>query len=88
MKHAIRDGVLIAEEEASLPVTLRSMQYAYSVYEALKLKNGEFVHLDEHLYRLRESARGIRIDLRYTDMEISSWLDLLKEADSVEQMTL
>lgn len=87
MKHAIRDGVLIAEEEASLPVTLPSMQYAYSVYEALKLKNGEFVHLDEHLYRLRESARGIRIDLRYTDMEISSWLDLLKEADSLVNET-
>ena len=83
MKHAIRNGVLISEEEATLPVTLRSMQYAYSVYEALKLKNGEFVHLKEHLYRLRESAKGIKITLKYSDDEISSWLYSLKEADGL-----
>ena len=71
MRHAIRCGCLIEEKDALLPVTDRSVQYAYSVYEALKLKNGEFVHLKEHLFRLRESAKGIKIDLKYSDEEIS-----------------
>lgn len=83
MRHAIRNGLIIKEEEASLPVTLRSMQYAYSVYEALKLKNGEFVHLKEHLFRLRESARGIGITLKYSDEEISSWLEALRGEDNL-----
>lgn len=83
MRHAIRCGCLIEEKDALLPVTDRSVQYAYSVYEALKLKNGEFVHLKEHLFRLRESAKGIKIDLKYSDEEISSWLDALKNADNL-----
>ena len=87
MRHAIRNGILIKEEEATLPVTLRSVQYAYSVYEALKLKNGEFVHLKEHLERLRESARGIKIELRYQDSEIELWLNMLKDADGLMNET-
>lgn len=83
MRKAIRNGILINEDQAVLPVTLRSVQYAYSCYEALKLKNGEFVHLEEHLRRLDESLRGIGIKKSFTDSEIRLWLGMLKDADGL-----
>lgn len=83
MRKAIRNGILINEDQAVLPVTLRSVQYAYSCYEALKLKNGEFVHLEEHLRRLDESLRGIGIRKSFTDDDIRSWLEMLEQADGL-----
>ncbi len=87
MRHAIRNGELINEEDAALPLTLRAVQYAYSVYESLKLKDGKFVRLSEHLVRLRESAKGIGMSIRYTDGEISEYLEKLKEADKLTSET-
>ena len=87
MRSAIKNGILINEEDATLPVTSRSMQYAYSVYEALKLKNGEFVHLEEHYERLKESARGINIELKYSFDDIKRYLNMLKEKDGLYNET-
>ncbi len=83
MRKAVRNGILIDEDQAVLPVTLRSVQYAYSCYEALKLKNGEFVHLDEHLRRLDESLKGIGIVKTFTDEDIRTWLEMLKTAEGL-----
>ena len=49
MRKAIKNGVVIPESEAVIPVTDRGLQYSYSVYEYLRIKNGVFVHLDEHM---------------------------------------
>lgn len=83
MRKAIRNGIIINESEASLPLSLKSVQYSYSVYESVKLKNGQFVHLAEHLKRLRLSSIGVGMNLLYTDSEITSWLFELKAEESL-----
>ena len=87
MRKAIKNGTIINEDQATVPVTSRAVQYAYSIYESLRIKNGEFVHLEEHLERLRNSADGIKMDLEYTNGEIASWLHDLAEADGLVNET-
>ena len=88
MRNAIRNGALIREDEAVVPVTLREVQYSYSIYEALSVKNGSPVHLDEHLRRLRDSARAIGLSLPFSDDELAESLALLVAHDGVLDCTV
>lgn len=87
MRKAIRNGMLVDETEASLPVTDRAVQYSYSVYESLKMKNGEFVHLPEHMERLCESMEGVKMKSRYTPADIEKALRLLSSAEGLTDET-
>ena len=88
MRNAVRNGVIVKEEDAVLPVTLREVQYSFSIYEALRVKNGKAVHLDDHLKRLKESADAISLVHPFTDEEISSSLEMLLKHDKVMECTV
>ena len=84
MRKAIKNGVVIPESEAVIPVTDRGLQYSYSVYEYLRIKQGVFVHLDEHIARLRESLDGIGLRIQYSVEDI---VDSLKHLCKEENLT-
>jgi len=86
MKHAIKNGSLILEEESLLPITQREVQCNFSVYEALRVIDGHVVHLNEHMKRLRNSARMISLSLPKCDF-LSS-INALIEADSIKDATM
>ncbi|NLZ68954.1 MAG: hypothetical protein GX903_08100 [Spirochaetales bacterium] len=56
MKHAIKNGVVIDEVEAVVPITCREVQQNFSVYEALRMVGNKVVHLDDHYNRLSSSS--------------------------------
>ena len=62
-RHAVRNGRIIKEEEAVLPITLSEVQSNFSVYEALRVLGGHVVHLEDHVRRLENSARTINLPL-------------------------
>ena len=85
-KHAIRNGLLIPEEEAVMPITVREVQQNFSVYEALRLVDGHVVHLDDHIRRLEASAS--MIGLRLPSAPWQDWIDLLCKGDGLDEATL
>ena len=87
MRSAIRNGVLIKEDQAVLPVTYREVQYSFSVYEALRITSGHVVHLDDHLKRLAESCREISLLHPFTDELITTSLSRLIEEDEIKNAT-
>ena len=87
VRSAIRNGVLIKEDEAVVPVTYREVQYSFSVYEALRIISGHIVHMDDHLKRLKESCRDINLVHPFTDEMIESSVNALIEKDSIKDAT-
>lgn len=86
-RSAIKNGEIIREEEAVLPVSYKEVQYSFSIYEALRIIGGHIVHLDDHLKRLHFSAEAIGLINPYSDELISSSLDALIETDGIVDAT-
>ena len=87
MRSAVRNGELITEEQAVLPVTYREVQYSFSVYEALRIIDGHIVHLDDHLRRLGASCRDISLTHPFSDDVIQSSIEALIAKDSIKDAT-
>ena len=85
-KSAIKNGNIIREEDALVPVTLREVQSNFSVYEALRVVNRHVVHLDEHIKRLESSASQIGLVLPSVPWQ--EWIDRLIEKDNLEDATM
>ena len=85
-KSAIKNGLIIDEKDAVLPITLREVQCNYSVYEALRVLHGKVVHLADHEKRLRESASMLNMKLPSLDLE--SWINKLIEHDRLDDVTM
>ncbi len=83
MKSAIRNGIIVDESMAVLPVTKREVQYSFSVYETIRTESGKPVHLQDHLERLKASCRMIELSHPFSDEMISSSLYSLIEHDAI-----
>lgn len=85
-KHAIRNGRLILEENATVPVTQREVQSNFSVYEALRVIDRHVVHLDDHIARLNSSASQIGLNLPPVPWQ--EWIDRLIRRDRLSDATM
>jgi D-alanine transaminase/branched-chain amino acid aminotransferase len=74
--HAIHNGQVILAKDAVVPVTLREVQFGFSTYEALRVVKGHAVHLDDHLIRLENSCRGIKLSHPFTKEQITLGLTI------------
>ncbi len=88
VKHAIKNGQIILEQDAVVPITAREVQQNFSVYEALRIVNNKVVHLDEHYKRLITSAGVLGLKMTLTYDELSSSLDLLLKEDNLVDATV
>ncbi len=86
IKHAIRNGEIIEETEALVPITKREVQCNFSVYEALRVLHGHVVHLDDHITRLKESARQLKLTIPPVDY--LSWINKLIAKDNIGDATM
>ena len=64
------NGVYKPKEEASISVYDHGLFYGDGVYEAIRAYDGNVFKLDEHLVRLYESAKSLRIDVGMTVEEM------------------
>lgn len=64
------NGVLVPEEEASIPILDRGFLFGDSVYEVLRTRDGTPFAWHEHLVRLRSSAEAIALDVGLSDRDI------------------
>ena len=86
MRHAIKNGGIILEENAVVNITLAPVQSNFSVYEALRVLNKHVVHLEDHVERLKNSAFSIGLNL--PKVEWKEEIDKLIEKDGITDATM
>lgn len=86
--HAICNGVLIKMDEAVVNVTNRAVQFGFSTYEAIRIICGHPVHLEDHLFRLEKSCKGIKLSHGFSHQDISSWVYDLIAADDLQRASM
>ncbi len=87
-EHALRNGKIILEEEACLPITNREVQFGFSTYESIRVVKAHPVHLDDHLLRLENSCKGIGLVHPFTQEELSRWVHELIRVDQWEEASV
>ena len=87
-RHAVRNYSIIDEQQAVLPLTSREVFFNFSVYESLKVISGRLLFFEDHVNRLFESARRLRI-VHSFDAQLmhEALLELLK-VDEVTDATV
>ena len=73
----------VAERDARISVLDRGFLYGDGVFETLRVYKGQPFQLEEHLNRLRDSARGVRIPLPFPLQKLRA---LLFETLSVNRL--
>ncbi|MBS0627679.1 MAG: aminotransferase class IV [Verrucomicrobia bacterium] len=71
------NGSFLSEQEAKLSILDLGLIRGFGVFDYLRTYQGKPFHLEEHLQRLRYSARSIGLSLPYTFDEIKEILDKL-----------
>ena len=85
---AVVDGKVVNSRQAVLPVTSISAQYAFSVYESVKVLHSHVVYAGEHIERLLRSAAGIGLKHPYTSTFIEESLDMIIRANGFSKASV
>jgi branched-subunit amino acid aminotransferase/4-amino-4-deoxychorismate lyase len=88
MNYAVRNCELIPEAEAQVPVTRREVFFGFAVYESLKVREGVPLFVGEHLDRLFESARVLRLVHHFSRGAIAESFRRLAEANDLADASL
>ena len=66
------DGKLLNKDDAKISVYDHGLLYGDGVFEGIRVYSGKIFKLDQHLNRLWESAKTIRLAIPYTREEITN----------------
>jgi D-alanine transaminase/branched-chain amino acid aminotransferase len=86
--YAIRNGQLIEEKEAVVPITQREVFFNFSVYESLKVLEGAALFADDHVERFMDSAKILGMTHSYRRQELLGYINLLIEKNKSDEATL
>ncbi len=70
---------IIPDTEGSVSTGDRGFLYGDSIYETLRSYKGKPFKLSEHMERMRQSAKQLRISFEYTNTKIGGWINELTE---------
>ncbi len=65
------DGTLVPQEQAKISVFDHGVLYGDGVFEGLRQYSGKVFRQDEHLQRLFDSAKAIRLQMPYTQEQLA-----------------
>ena len=88
MKYAIKNLELIEEKDAVIPVTQRELFSSFGVYESIKVLNGSMEYIDDHLERLFESARILKLQHNFKVDSVIESLNMLIKANEEKTASL
>jgi len=71
LKKVYINGELLAEDQAKISVFDHGFLYGDGVFEGIRVYGGKIFRLDQHLYRLRNSARSIMLTFPWSDEELT-----------------
>ena len=85
---AIKDNMVVKKEEATLSVYSTSFQYAFSVYESIKVIHSHPVYAPDHIHRLFNSAKGINLVHPFTSEDILISIYELLKANEIKEASI
>ncbi len=65
------NGEIMPRQEAKISFFDSGFLLGDGIWESLRLHNGKLAFLAQHMYRLRESAKALDMDLGMTDQQIT-----------------
>lgn len=77
------NGTISSLDKASIPATDRGFLFADNIFETIVVFDGKILNLKKHLERLRISAENMRIDIPWTDEELSFELVSIAEQNKL-----
>ena len=78
------DGAIVPKAEATVSVYDSGFMLGDGVWEGLRLYNGRWAFVDEHLDRLFEAAKAIDLDIGMTRDEVFQALEATRKANGME----
>lgn len=88
MSHAIFNGVLIDEREATISIADKGYFFDFAVYSSVKVVQGKIFFTEYHIDRLFESAELIGLEHSFQKNEVIAWLNQLVEVDKMRDVLL
>lgn len=88
MKYALKNLELIEERDAVIPITQRELFSSFGVYESIKVIDGNIEHVIDHITRLFESARILKLEHNFKIDDVAASLDILIEANGDRRVSL
>lgn len=88
MKYAIKNLELIDEKDAVIPVTQRELFSSFGVYESIKVQNGKMIHVYDHLDRLFESAKILKLEHAFDINSVKESLKTLLAENNDKNVSL
>ncbi|MBP1947398.1 D-amino-acid transaminase [Virgibacillus litoralis] len=73
----------VHRDNLTYPYEERGLQFGDGVYEVIRIYNGKYYLLEEHINRLFRSAEAIKIELPFSKDEITTLLQELLEKNSM-----
>jgi len=83
MAHLYLNGRILPEAEATVSANDRAILFGDAAYETMRSYAGRFFRFPEHLRRLRDTLRGMDLDLPVIDAAITEGAANLIEANGV-----
>ena len=88
MKYAIKNLELIEEKDAVISVTQRELFSSFGVYESIKVIDGKMEYIEDHLDRLFESARILKLEHSFKADSVITSLKRLLEINKDKKASL
>lgn len=78
------NGEIVHRDQAKVSVFDSGFLLGDGIWESFRLENGKLAFVPQHMYRLRESAKALDMDLGMTDQEILDAIYNTVKANSME----
>ncbi|QED49000.1 D-amino-acid transaminase [Cytobacillus dafuensis] len=88
MEFVIVNGEFIERSEVKIDMEDRGYQFGDGVYEVIRVYNGKMFTANEHLNRLIESGKKIKMDISYTVEEMKEMLNKLIQKNNLDLGTI
>ncbi|MEN9677877.1 MAG: branched-chain-amino-acid transaminase [Verrucomicrobiota bacterium] len=82
------DGRLVPATEATVSIFDRSFLYGDGLFETVRIHRSTPLHWDRHLHRLREGAKALRLQIPYSDAEITDTAQAMIRRQSATEAIL
>lgn len=84
LSHVLVNKEIISRENTVVDIEDRGYQFGDGIYEVIRVYNGKFFTMDEHMVRLERSAKEIELSLPYPANEIKDKLEELVTLDQLQ----
>ncbi|MBS4191687.1 D-amino-acid transaminase [Bacillus sp. FJAT-49705] len=88
MEYVIVNGEFIERSKVKIDMEDRGYQFGDGVYEVIRVYNGKMFTANEHLNRLIDSGKKIKMDIPYTVEEMKEMLNKLIQKNNLDLGTI